>query len=141
MSRQARTRVAFADTNLFIALLTGPSHSLHDEAVALFRRVADGDLELVVTPITVAELIYVSRPALGWSRTEAVAGLTDLLSAHGITLREPNAIATALQLYVRHGRLDFADAYLAAVALEASTAVASFDRDFDLVNGLDRIAA
>ena len=50
-------------------------------------------------------------------------------------------IARALQLCREHSRLDFADAYLAAIALEVGPeAIASFDADFDVVKGVRRIA-
>lgn len=134
-------RTAYADANLFIALLAGPDHSLHENALDLFRRVADGELELIVTPVIVAELIYVARPALGWSRSEAAGRITDLLQSHGIVVREQAAVTDALQLYLHHNKLDFADAYLAATALEAGVPVASFDPDFAKVDGLETVAA
>jgi predicted nucleic acid-binding protein len=50
-------------------------------------------------------------------------------------------IARALQLYREHSRLDFADAYLAAIALQIGpAAVTSFDSDFDTVEGIRRIS-
>ena len=46
------------------------------------------------------------------------------------------------KLYGAGSRLDFADAYLAAAALEVGpAAVASFDTDLDTVEGVHRISA
>ena len=98
-------------------------------------------MELIVTPVTVAELIYAGRPALGWTRTESSARLTGLLQAKGIVLREQTAVMAALQLYALHGDLDFADAYLAATAIATDVSVASFDRDFQAIEGLHLIAS
>jgi predicted nucleic acid-binding protein len=64
-----------------------------------------------------------------------------LLEADGLTVTEGTVIVRALQLYREHPRLDFADAYLAAMALEVGpAAVTSFDADFDGVEGIRRIS-
>ena len=55
MSRGAPV-TAYADANLCIALLAGPPHSAHDVAVEMFRRVAEGRLVLILTPVIVAEI-------------------------------------------------------------------------------------
>ena len=55
---------------------------------------------------------------------------------------EKDVLAAALDLYGRTERLDFGDAYLAARAeLEGPPVVASFDRDFDRIEGIRRIAS
>lgn len=134
--------MAYADTNLFVGLLAGPDHALHDQALEVFRRVADGGLRLIVTPIMVAELVYVTRSLFSWTRRSTAERLGSLFEADGLTITERAVIARALQLYQEHPRLDFADAYLAAAALEVGpAAVTSFDADFNAVKGIRRISA
>ena len=134
--------LAYADTNLFVALLAGPTHPLHDPALRVFRRVAEGTLGLIVTPVVVAELVYVTRDVVGWSRTVTAARLSSLLDADGLILTEAAVTRRALTLYGERPRLDLADAYLAAAALEVGpAAVASFDTDLDTVDGVRRISA
>ena len=133
---------AYADTNLFVALLAGPEHPLHEPALGIFRRVAEGELNLIVTPIVVAELTYVARSLFGWSRRVSADRIGSMLGADGIVLRERSALLRALELYGTGSRLDFADAYLAAAALEMGPpAVASFDTDLDTVEGVRWISA
>ena len=140
--RRASARVGYADTNLFIALLAGPSHTSHDQSLGLFRSVAEGHLTLVVTPVIVAELVYVTKGALNWSRTETAARLTMLLDADGLIVREGPVIRAALELYGQFPRLEFADAYIAAAALAVGAGVVvSFDADLDGIEGLTRVAA
>jgi predicted nucleic acid-binding protein len=136
----ARPAVALADTNVFVALVAGPSHALHEAALALFRRVAEGTLILDVTPIVVAELVYAFRGISGWDRASVAAQLINLLSADGLRVREGDVIARALELYGARPSLDFADAYLAATALsDGPPAIASFDRDYDVIEGIQRV--
>lgn len=142
MAEDQRPQSAFADTNIFVALMAGPSHPLHEPVLGLFRRVAGGDLVLIVTPIVVAELVYACESVLRWSRIRIADRLSALLQADGLTIRESAALIAALGLYGGHRKLDFADAYLAGCALTAGPpAVASLDRDFDSIEGLNRIAA
>ena len=137
-----RPDLAYADTNLFVALLAGPEHPLHEPALGIFRRVADGELALLVTPIVVAELVYVARSLLGWARGASARRLGALLEADGLVLTERATLLRALELYGGRSKLDFADAYLAAMALEVGpAAIASFDRDLDGVDGVRRIPA
>jgi len=125
-----------------VALLAGPDHVLHDAALGVFRRVAEGALGLIVTPLVVAELVYVSRSLFAWTRRSTAERLRSLLEAEGLAVTEGPVIARALQLYGQHSRLDFADAYLAALALGVGpAAVASLDADFDAVIGIRRISA
>jgi predicted nucleic acid-binding protein len=134
--------VAYADTNLFLALLAGPDHSLHARALDLFARVDAGSLRLIVTPVVVAELVWASRAALGITRSEMAGILTDLLQAGGLDVLEPGVVFRALRLQQARPRLDFADAHLAARALEVGPpVVASFDDDLDGVPGVERLTA
>lgn len=137
--KRPSARLAVADTNLFIALLAGDRHPLHQQALGLFRRVADGEIALTLTPVIVAELVYAAEPILGWDRRRAAHQLGLLLRADGIVVREEAVLTAALELYGRLPKLDFPDAYLAAMVLAAPASVASFDRDFDAIEGLERI--
>lgn len=140
--RRRRSEVAYADTNLFVALLVGPGHPLHEPALSIFRRVADGSLSLVVLPLIVAELVYVAGPLLRWPRRDTADRLGELLAADGLVVIESPTIERALRLYGERARLDFADAYLAAAALEVGPAVvASLDPDLDTIEGVVRIAS
>jgi len=134
--------VAYADTNLFVALVAGPEHPLHDRSIGLFRRVAEDGLRLIVTPVVVAELVYVFGSRLGWSRRSIAERLGALLEADGLVLIGGPTLFRALRLYGEGSRLEFAGAYLAAAALEIGPAVvASFDSDFDSIEGITHIAA
>lgn len=103
---------------------------------------ADGNLSLIVPPLIVAELVYVASALLHWTRRVTADRLGELLTADGLVVAESATIERALRLYGDRARLDFADAYLAAVALEVGPpVVASLDADLDTVEGVVRIAS
>lgn len=133
---------AWADTNVFVGLLAGPSHPLHEPALSLFRRVAEGELVLIVPVVIVAELAHVLRSILGWPRMTVAAHLGSILRADGLEFPERDTIEAALVLLADRPRMSFADAYLAALALDPGPPiVASFDRDLDGIEGVGRLTA
>jgi predicted nucleic acid-binding protein len=137
-----RPDLAWADTNLFVSLFADESHPLHVRALDLFRRVADGSLRLIVTPVVMAELVYVVESLFRWRRRTVAERLGELIASEGLDVRETDALERALELYGATARLDFADAYLAGCALMAGPSrVASLDRAFDRLAGVRRVSA
>ena len=133
-------RRAWADTNLFLAFLAGPSHVHHDRAVGLFAAVERGELTLVVTPVVVAEITWAAHRTLGWDRPTTARALAAMLAEPGLVVADRITLMRALALIDAHPRLDFTDAWIAASALGTSQArVVSFDRDLDGIEGLERV--
>ena len=105
------------------------SHPLHERALGLFRRVADGDARR-------SWLRRWSWPSSSTSRRPrwvgrarwSASGSPPCSRQMASILPERPTILRALSLYAAGTRLDFADAYLAAAALEVGPGVvASFD--------------
>jgi uncharacterized protein len=136
----SRRDVAWADANPFVSLIVGPDHSTHPEALSLFREVAEGRLQLIVTPVIVYEIVNVLEFRYQRSRAPIASELGGILQADGLVTVEKDVLTAALDLYGHTERLDFADAYLAARAeIEGPSMVASFDRDLDRIEGIRRI--
>lgn len=134
--------VAYGDTNIFVALFATPEHALHERALGLFRRVAEGQLAIILTSVIAAELCFVATRVLGWSRGEAAERLAGLLDADGLIVPEGETLRAALAEFGRSKRLAFADAYLAASALGAGPpAIATFDRALASVPGVRAVAS
>jgi predicted nucleic acid-binding protein len=135
-----RQRRAWADTNLFLAFLAGPSHVHHGKAVTLFAAVERGELILVVTPVVVAEITWAAHRTLGWDRPTTARALASILAEPGLVATDRVLLMRTLSLMDAHPRLDFTDAWIASSALGTSQArVSSFDRDLDGIEGLERI--
>lgn len=136
-----RAQRAYADSNLLLALFAEAEHPSHAAATALFARVVRRELRLIVTPVVVAEVVWAARRTFGWSPAQAATVLRDALEADGLDVIERASVFAALDLQITEPQLDFVDAYLAAIARTLGPAViASFDRDFDRVTGIERIS-
>ncbi len=133
---------AFVDTNVCIALLQGSAHVDHEAALGMFRRVADGEAELFVVPTVLVELTWYLEQRLAWPRERIRDEVIRFLAADGMTAIDGEASFLALRIFGSDRRIDFVDAHVAAVALVLRPpVVASFDRDFDRIDGITRIAS
>lgn len=135
------TARAWLDANAVISLVAGRANSNHDRAVNVFRRVADGDLEVILTVPVVFEIAWFLERRLAWSRARCADQLRSILGARGVVVLD-QVLLPAVDLFAANRRLDFVDAYLGACALILGPAtVVSFDRDLDRIDGVARISS
>ena len=135
------TARAWLDANALISLVAGPANSNHDRAVNVLRRVADGELEVILTVPVVFEVAWFLEHRLDWSRSRCADQLRSILGARGVILLDP-ALMPTVDLFAAMQRLDFVDAYVGACALTIGpAAVVSFDRDLDRIVGVTRIGS
>ena len=127
---------AFVDTNVLIRFLTNDPPQ---QATRAQRFLAGAD-ELVLTDVVLAEVVYVLESFYGVGRRELAAAVRALLALRSIvTVTHTATLYRTVQLYETL-RLDFADAYLAAIAESSDTpVVASFDREISKVTTVERI--
>jgi len=119
------------DTNVILRLLRADEPAHHAQARRLFEQAGEGKLRLVIPALVVAEVVFVLQGFYKLSRLEIAQLIRDLATTPGVVLPDMGVIMLAAELFGRHG-IDFADAYLAALARESKTAtLATFNkRDF-----------
>lgn len=118
------------DTNVLLRFLSGEPAQQASFAQRLFRRAADGEVVLDVSPVIVAEAFYTLVSFYEVDRKMAAEKLSLLLQQHGVRLRDERQVLLALER-LQTANVGFADAFLAAGAAEEKVPVVSFDRDFD----------
>ena len=133
--------ILFLDTNVIIRHVTQdhPEHS--EQARQLFRRVEKGELIVETCEGVVVEAVQVlSSPRLyGVSRSVIRGLLAHLLSLHGIRIPHKRSYLRALDLYAS-SNLDFVDCLeVAHMERLQISSIASFDRDFETVDGITRV--
>lgn len=129
------------DTDVIIRFLTADDPEKQRRAAAFFDRVITGGVSVSITPMAIADAVFVltSRNLYGVSRADAAEMLISLITHPGFVVEHRSRMIAALTIF-RTLNLDFGDAYTAAAALEDDEPrVLSFDRDFDRVTGLRRI--
>lgn len=129
------------DANVILRHLTGQPPELARRAAAIMRGAEQGQFSLVVTPLTLAECVWVLETSYRKPRHAIADTLLLLLQARGIVAREEAAVVAALTYYRDTPRLDFADAYLAGVATqEGPPRIASFDKGLRRIPGVSLFA-
>lgn len=125
------------DTNVLVRFLTGEPPPMAAKARRLVERADKGELILIVLPVIVAETFYTLESYYEIERKEVAEKLLAFVQSRGIETTEPDRITDALRRCISRNA-HFADAYLAASALELNHPIASFDRDFDKFKDIHR---
>jgi predicted nucleic acid-binding protein len=126
---------ALLDTNILVRHLTGDPPRQARRATALLR----GRHELILTDLILAEMVYVLESFYERPRSEISEMTRALLALPSIAVVDHDLVLRAVELYEAK-RLDFAEAYLAALAeLSDVRHVASFDRQIDRVKSIKRV--
>lgn len=127
------------DTNVLLRhlLQDHPEHS--PASTALLERIESGVLAGWITPMAVAEMVWVlSGSTYGLTRHDIRDGLSALLEIPGLRVVDHRALLRALELYASLN-IAFNDAYHGAIAGATGGVVYSFDRDFDRIPGVTRL--
>lgn len=129
----------FLDTNILIRYLTNDDPDKAALALALLDRVAEGNEQVVTTPLVIFETIFLLQRTYKLPKTDIREKITTILSLQGVQVRERALCLRALDYYVEQN-ISYADAYNAAWMQDEGIAeVYSWDREFDRVAGLTRI--
>jgi len=126
---------AFLDTNVLIRHLTGDPPGQARRATAFLEQ-AD---ELLLPDVILAEVVYVLESFYEVERRRVAELARAIVGFSAVVVVDKAPILRALEVYEVE-RLDFAEAYLVAIA-EASGvgAIASFDRTIDRLPTVRRI--
>lgn len=128
------------DANVLLRFLTGEPHDLADRARAILAEAERKRVPLVLTPLTLAEVVFVLQSVYDWERNEIAEQLLDLISAPSLTVLDHPALLQALTWYRDVQGIHLADAYVAAVATARGHGrVASFDRHMGQLPGVTAI--
>jgi predicted nucleic acid-binding protein len=125
------------DTNILLRFLSGEPAGQAAAAKRLFASAATGEVVLDVSPVIVAETVYTLLSFYGVERKEAVGKLLPLLRQPGLKVRDGAQVFSALDR-LRAANVGFADAFLAAGGAQEGVAIASFDRDLDKFQDVER---
>ena len=133
----------FLDTNVFLRYLTGDDEDKAEACYRLFQRVRQGEEDLFTCEAIITEVVYVlssNRAPYRLSHDEIRSRLAPLLTLRGLRIPQKRVYIRALDIYASLPSLDFEDA-LAVAHMErlGITEIVSYDRDFDMVTGLQRV--
>jgi predicted nucleic acid-binding protein len=123
------------DTNVLVRHLTGDPRDQARRATAFL----EAHHALWLVDLVVSELVYVLRSFYGLPRAQTSALVRAVLEFPAVSVTNRDVLYRSLSLF-ESGQLDFAEAYLVALAEEAGVdAIASFDRSLDRIGTVTRM--
>ncbi len=132
-------RKALIDSNVILRYLTKDPPEMAEAARQTFDDAQKGKFTLLITALTVAEIVWVLESFYGYPKNRIAETMVQFLFCDGLEVDDLDITIEALNLYQRKN-LDFADAFLAAIALRTGPqAIYSFDKHFDRIPGVARL--
>lgn len=133
----------FLDANVILRYLTRDDEAKAQACYALFQRVKQGEEDLFTCEAIVTEVVYVlSSPRAPYrlSHEEVRGRLLPILTLRGLRLPQKRIYLRALDLYASSSFLDFEDSLaIAHMERRGVRELLSYDRDFDRVQGIQRV--
>jgi predicted nucleic acid-binding protein len=134
----SHANAAYVDSNVILRYLTREPPEMAEAAQKVFSSAERGEVRLLVSTVTLAEVVWVLSSVYDLTRSAITAQLLALVTAQGLETDDQDQMTLALSLY-RDKNIDFTDALLAAHSLFAGPPVVySFDRHFDRIPGIRR---
>ena len=129
----------FLDTNILIYHLTDVDKAKNERCTLLLERAERNEMELVATEFVIAEVVWFMQYRLSLGREQIRDVLGPILRMPGLRLPNKQLWPTIFDVYCEK-RVDFIDAYNAVAMKRAGvTQIYSYDRDFDKIEGIERL--
>lgn len=126
---------AFVDTNVLIRHLTGDPPQLAKRCTRFIAN-ATG---LFLADLILAEVVYVLESVYATPRAQIAEAARTIISFDAITVGDQRVLTRTIEVY-ENDRLDFAEAYLVAVAeADGIDEIVSFDQSIDRVESVRRV--
>jgi predicted nucleic acid-binding protein len=130
---------ALLDSNVILRYLTKDPPKMAAAALRTLDDAQNGKVSLLLTPLTVAEVVWVLKLFYGHSKAKIAETMGQFLFCDSLEVGHLDLIIEALALY-QGKNLDFADAFLAAIALRRGPqAIYSFGQHFNRIPGITRL--
>ncbi len=116
------------DTNVILCFLTQEPKHQAQQATQFFEQCERGGIPLKVSPMVIAELVFVlTGEAYQLPRKVVAEQLEIFLESPSFQVEELETILLALKVFSQ-GKIDFVDAYLKAMAELMDYSLTSFDQ-------------
>jgi uncharacterized protein len=131
----------FLDSNIILRYLTRDDPGKAENCYLLFQKAKTGEIKLITSEAIITEVVYVlsSENLYKLSRNEIQLLLTPIITLKGLKLSQKKLYLRALEVYALKN-IDFEDALsFAYMENRKVKEIYSYDRDFDKLDGINRI--
>jgi len=129
----------FIDTNILLRYLTKDDPVQYPRCRNLFKKAQNGEMLLVTSTLVIAELIWTLASHYQVSKEQIIEKTSIIIGSDAVQIHDKEIIAEALVIYARKN-VDYIDAYNAVLLRHLNLKeIYSYDRDFDRIEGIDRL--
>ena len=126
--------MVWLDTNIIIRMFTGQPPEMAAAGARMVDRALAGDFRIRISPLVIAECLYVLSKQYGFGIADIADRLCELVAR--VDDGETGGRVTLALRLMTDRRIDFVDAWIAINARADGDVVASFDRDFRKIAGV-----
>jgi len=132
------------DANVFLRALIEPpelyNRWMFDEATALFRQAAGGEVQLLTSSAVIAEVAFMltSRNVYGYGVGDTVERMEAIVSIPNLHFDRKADTLRALRLWAERPSMGYVDALLVAMAESSGAPLATFDKELRRFDWIER---
>ncbi len=116
------------DSNFFLRFLLNDNPTQYGLALKYLNLAKNGEIKLVLSSITVAEMIYVLERLYELDRRTIVQKIAIIINTPYIDIQDRDYIKQALLTFL-HEKIHFSDCYLLERAMCSDYKILTFDKD------------
>ncbi len=117
------------DTNVILRYLANDDPRKADDCEKLFNDAKAGKVNLFVTDICIAELVWTLKSYFHLGNEDISIKIIAIINTPGFCFSNEALLLDAIMRF-REKNVDFADAYNAALATAGNMKISSYDRDY-----------
>jgi predicted nucleic-acid-binding protein len=114
------------DANIFLRILTADDPEQTKRATEIVKRATEGQFKLFVSDVCLAEIAWTLDSYYGLERSDIAEKILALLNTDGIVFSNRRILIDTIVRY-KENKVDFVDAYHAAIAAEDGGEIYSYD--------------
>lgn len=119
-----------ADTNIFLRFLLNDVPGQANESEGYFKQAAEGEIEILVFPITIFEVVFSLGKYYGKTKKEVVELTKTIVSAPFLRVEDREVFLEALKKYQSFD-MSFVDIFIYCKAENVNGGMLSFDKHFE----------
>ncbi|MHB8362053.1 MAG: PIN domain-containing protein [Patescibacteria group bacterium] len=121
-------KVIIVDANIILRFLVKDNDDYFKRSNALFKQVSEGKVQIYISPLIIAEVIWVLYKIYKINKSDITEKLSNLISDKNIIIKEKSIVLKSLKDFSDKNNISFPDAYIANTSIDNSMEIYSFDK-------------
>jgi len=121
-------KTVIVDANIILRFLVKDNDSYFERSNALFKKVSEGKVQIYISPLIIAEVIWVLYKIYKINKSDITEKLSNLISNNSVIIKEKSIVLKSLKDFSDKNNISFPDAYIANTSIDNNMEIYSFDK-------------